>query len=116
MKKLFIAQPLWVPEEDFNMVRKTILDNLNESTLKYGFFTPDYESDHYELIDLCCGVNPFKEDLQYMLHLLETFINKMATADLIVFAPDWNKDELCVIEHLICEVLDLEYINFDDYI
>ena len=109
-RKLYICQPFNdVTEEDYNMVRKTILDMVNDCIL---------EGDKpYELLDIKAGVNPEKTDEEYHVVLLSEALNQMRKADAIMFAPGWNKSEYCVVLHLACELypfLNEKAFDFED--
>ena len=99
-KKLFISLPM----HGFNEVDiLNTRDLIYKAMLKVG----DFELlETYQRDDAPEGSG--------RLWYLGRSVQDLGQADLVIFAPGWNKAKGCVSEHFICEVYNIPYIHWAD--
>lgn len=61
-------------------------------------------------------INSLEEDVlpDEVLHdnyYLGKSIQKLSTADICVFHPDWKSAPGCIIEHMVCAMYDIPYVE-----
>ena len=89
-KKVFISQPMsGKREKEIKEDRLHILEQLQ----RFGIYEKDLD-----IIDTYVKEEP-PEDSNVRLWFLGKTIEKLAQADLVVFAEDWGKARGCRIEH-----------------
>lgn len=95
--KIFISQPMQgLPQEEIDSLREEILSWADSA---YDDFTPIPIFSEFQL----SGKSPV-EGLSLSLHML-------SDADLVIFAPEWNKHRGCVIEHAVCTMYEIPYVE-----
>ena len=77
-----------------------------------------YETE-FDLIDTY-DVDEKPEGYVHDCYYLGESIKKLATADLCVFHPEWKNASGCLIEHMVCALYDIPYVELhseqQDYI
>lgn len=99
--KLFISIP---------MRDKDIKDVKNEMSEIHEFVNKYYEQS-FELIDSIIEETPDDETINQPILYLGDFISKLSQADLVIFHPDWRNARGCIIEHMVCALYDIPYIE-----
>lgn len=105
MKKirLFVSQPFHGrTEKEIFEERETIVHFMNEL----------FPGNEYEVID---QYHQEKPDGEGRLWHLSQDILMMEKADMVVFAPGWEKAKGCRVEHEVAEGYGLKYVEFDKW-
>lgn len=102
LKKLFICQPIYgLTEEDVYDVRMTILDVMSGGEDIKDLFEPLYTYKYPEMT----------ENNGYLWHIGRQ-IQDLEKADLVVFAPGWRNCKECLAVFDICNLYNVDYIDF----
>lgn len=64
-----------------------------------------------ELIDTVITDEPDDDILTPSVWYLGRSIREMSDADLVVFHPDWRAARGCIIEHMVCALYNIPYID-----
>ena len=100
--KVFISQPMNGRTEDEVLAeRKDICDKFHISDDE---LIDSYEKD-YSLFKDCNNIN---------VGYLGDSIRLLGYADLVIFAPYWNRANGCKIEHSVCEAYGINYIEIKE--
>ena len=98
--KLFVSLPMRGHEDD--EVRAVMLD------IKQ-FIENEYNKT-FDLIDTLIVEEP-PDDVINNNYYLGRSIQKLSTADICVFHPDWKSSPGCIIEHMVCAMYDIPYLE-----
>ena len=100
-KKVFISQPMsGKREKEIREDRVRILEQLSRFAI--------YEKD-IDIIDTYVTEEP-PEDSNVRLWFLGKTIEKLAQADLVIFAEDWQKARGCRIEHECAQIYHIPMV------
>ena len=99
--KVFISLPMNGHEVD---------DIRNEMMSIYRMIDNQIEDD-LELIDTVITDEPDDDILTPSVWYLGRSIREMSDADLVVFHPDWRAARGCIIEHMVCALYNIPYID-----
>ena len=98
--KLFVSLPMRGYEiDDIRAEMKTIKNILDIN----------YEED-FELIDTI-DTEDAPDNILHDNYYLGKSIQKLATADLCAFHPAWKTAPGCIIEHMVCAMYDIPYLE-----
>lgn len=103
-RKLFVSIPmhgydLEEVKDEINWVKKIIETNLDE-TFDIIENAVDYE---------------VEDDVNYdRPYFLSKAIEKISKADIVVFHPYWTNAKGCMIEHMICAMYNIPYMELQE--
>ena len=100
--KVFISQPMNERTEDEVL-------NEREEICKTFNITKDELIDSYEK-----DFEQFKDCNRIHVGYLGDSIRLLGYADLVIFAPYWDRTCGCRIEHKVCEEYGIPYIHWED--
>lgn len=101
--KIFIAQPIkGIPKDEIGAVKLGILNKINEGLS---------DDNQYEFVLGTEYLEPGESDLMHLGNMITDICN----ANVVVFAPGWEKDAECQVLWTVCNVYDLEYLEFDKF-
>ena len=98
--KLFVSLPMRGYEIDDIRAEMEAVKNLLDS---------NYEEE-FELIDTI-DTEDAPDDIHHENYYLGKSIQKLATADLCAFHPLWKTAPGCIIEHMVCAMYDIPYLE-----
>jgi len=101
--KLFISIPMRGYDDD--EVRAAIL-GIKE-------FTERMYDREFDLIDSFIEEEPPDGVMQGAYYLGKS-IQKLSTADICVFHPEWKNARGCIIEHMVCAMYDIPYVELKE--
>lgn len=101
MSKLFISLPMrgYTPDQiraEMDWMKEIFDDNMN---------------DEFEMIDSIFTELPPNEVIRDSTWYLGKSIAAMAEADVVLFHPNWREARGCLIEHMICALYEIPYIE-----
>ena len=102
MKNLFVSIPMLGRPDD--IVKNEMIDICHYVSESLG--------EEYELIDSMVHENP-PDDVNVAAWYLGNSIIKLSGADLAIFHPDWVSARGCIIEHMVCAMYGIPYIELD---
>lgn len=102
MKNLFVSIPMLGRPDD--IVKDEMIDICQYVSESLG--------EEYELIDSMINENP-PDDVNVAAWYLGNSIIKLSGADLAIFHPDWVSARGCIIEHMVCAMYGIPYIELD---
>lgn len=106
MRKLFISLPM--RGLDISEIRLTMNDIRH--TIESSFNEP------FELIDTVIEETPKSDVLDDGSWYLGQSIQLLSTADICVFHPGWRDARGCIIEHMVCALYNIPYVDMSiDY-
>ena len=105
MRKLFVSLPM--KGLDTKAIRDTMF--------RIWHIIEDEFDEKFELIDSVIEEMP-PDDVDCGTWYLGKSINFLSSADICVFHPNWREARGCVIEHMICALYNLYYVDMSiDY-
>lgn len=99
--KLFVSLPMTGHKEE--EIRK-------EMDWMKGIFDRDIDED-YELIDTLDRPNVPRNVTRGSIWNFGHSIERLAEADLVLFHPMWRESRGCIMEHMICALYGIPYIE-----
>lgn len=106
MKKIFISLPMNGLDDDD--VRNNIA-SLQEYV--EGIFAD--EDEEISFIDSFVEEEPIVKDINIPAWYLSKSIGLISGADLVVFAPGWEHARGCIIEHMVCALYSIPYVEIN---
>lgn len=74
-------------------------------------FLDNYSDSEFELIDTVLEDEPATETNNEGCWYLGRSVTLLSTADLVIFHPAWREARGCIIEHMICAMYNIPYID-----
>lgn len=103
-KKVFISIPMnGLEETDIRSEIDNVFKVICEEYAQFGI--------DCELIDSFITDKPDPDILQPRVWYLGNSIKKLSEADLAVFHPGWRNAPGCIIEHMVCALYDIPYVD-----
>ena len=101
MKKLFVSLPMRDRTEEDIRCEQEMLRDIVEKEF----------DEEFELIETFeAGVEP-PSDVKNGCWYLGQSICKLALADLVIFSDSWKAAPGCLIEHMVCALYDIPYVD-----
>lgn len=106
MRKLFVSLPM----RGLEISEIRLMMNDIHHTIESSFNEP------FELIDTIIEETPTSDVLDDGPWYLGQSIQLLSTADICVFHPGWRDARGCIIEHMICALYNIPYVDMSiDY-
>ena len=102
MKKLFVSLPMLGRPDDV----------IKDEMMAICQYISEMLDEPFELIDSMVHGNP-PDDANISAWYLGNSIVKLSGADLAVFHPDWVSARGCIIEHMVCAMYGVSYIELE---
>ena len=105
--KVFISQPMHALTDQDIIENREIIISYFKNELYHG----EEEVEFISTIDDEYNKNLKEEDIKgnSRIFYLGHAIQRLAEADMVVFAPDYNKAKGCMVERYVCELYKIPY-------
>lgn len=112
--RLFIAQPMNGPEDEINMIRGIVARAYIDHLIEENEFTTVELINQVNLPDPM-AVPQHVSERDVRMRCLGRSITMFGSADVVIFAGDWQNAKECIIEREICDKYNIQIYDIKHY-